>query len=160
MDKAKIGKFISSRRKDRQLTQEQLAERLGTTNKSVSKWENGICMPDPSIYEPLCSILGITINELFAGQRLKDEEYRRAADDNLMQLLKSKLYRLSDQHISFEEFDRVLTQIAELTAILKSFKTKEDAICHMIKETSASYEECSRAYDFYINLFTVNEIEG
>lgn len=50
---------------------------LNTTNKSVSKWENGKCLPDLSLYEPICNILGITINELFAGQRIKEEDYKK-----------------------------------------------------------------------------------
>ena len=82
MDKVKIGKFISKCRKDKQLTQEQLAEMLNVTNKSISKWENGVCLPEASIYEPLCKILDITINELFAGQKIVDEDYKKIADEN------------------------------------------------------------------------------
>ena len=128
MDKVKIGKFISRCRKDKQLTQEQLAEMLNVTNKSISKWENGICLPEASIYEPLCKILGITINELFAGQKIMDEDYKKIADENLMQMLKYKLYSMSDKSITFKEFDNALTKIAEVTAILKAFKTKEEAV--------------------------------
>ena len=76
MDRLKIGRFIAQCRKDKGLTQEQLAEMLDLTNKSISKWENGSCLPDASLYEPLCSALEITINELFAGQRIRDEEYK------------------------------------------------------------------------------------
>lgn len=78
MNQIKIGKFIAQCRKEKKLTQEKLAEILNTTNKSISKWENGNCLPDSSLYEPLCNILGITINELFAGQRIKDEEYKKS----------------------------------------------------------------------------------
>ena len=60
MNQIKIGKFIAECRKDKKLTQEQLAEMLNTTNKSISKWENGNCLPDSSLYEPLCNILEIT----------------------------------------------------------------------------------------------------
>ena len=59
MDQIKIGKFIAECRKEKGLTQVQLAEQLGTTDKSVSKWENGVCLPDSSQYEPLCNILNI-----------------------------------------------------------------------------------------------------
>ena len=159
MNKVKIGKFISKCRKDKQLTQEQLAEMLNVTNKSISKWENGICLPEASIYEPLCKILGITINELFAGQKIVDEEYKKIADENLMKMLKFKLYSMSDKSITFKEFDNALTKIAEVTAILKAFKTKEEAVDYLMKETATSYEECSNAYDFYIKLFEIKDIE-
>ena len=66
MNQIKIGKFIAQCRKEKGITQEQLANMLNTTNKSVSKWENGNCLPDSSLYEPLCKILNISINELFA----------------------------------------------------------------------------------------------
>lgn len=156
MDKIQIGKFISKCRKDKQITQEQLSEMLDVTYKSVSKWENGICLPDASLYEPLCNILDITINELFAGQKIKDEDYKKIADDNLMQMLKHKLYLLSDKSISFDEFDNALTQIANVTTELKAFKDKEDAVDYLMKETGCPFEECSNAYDFYIKLFDVN----
>lgn len=159
MDKVKIGKYISECRKNKQLTQEQLAEMLNVTNKSISKWENGICLPEASIYEPLCKILGITINELFAGQKIMDQDYKKIADENLMQMLKYKLYSMSDKSITFKEFDNALTKIAEVTAILKAFKTKEEAVEYLMKETATSYEECSNAYDFYIKLFEIKDIE-
>ena len=75
MNQIEIGRFIAECRKSKNMTQTQLAEILNTTNKSVSKWENGICLPDASLYEPLCDILGITINELFAGRKIKSEDY-------------------------------------------------------------------------------------
>ena len=156
MDQIKIGKFIAKCRKEKNLTQEQLAEMLNTTNKSVSKWENGNCLPDSSLYEMLCNILGITINELFAGQRIKDEDYKKIANNNLMQLLKHKLYNLSDKSIIFNEFDNALDRITELMTILKTFNTKDEAINFMMKETDLSFEECSNAYDFYINLYRLN----
>lgn len=88
MNQEKIGKFIAECRKEKGLTQVQLAEQLGTTDKFVSKWENGICLPDSSQYEPLCNVLNITINELFSGQKINNDDYKRIADDNLLKLLK------------------------------------------------------------------------
>lgn len=157
MNQIKIGKFIAECRKEKKLTQEQLAEILSTTNKSVSKWENGICLPDSSLYEQLCNILDISINELFAGQKIKDDEYKKIADDNLMQMLKYKLYCMSDRSITFEEFGNSLNRIAEVTTILKSFKNNEDAINYLMKETNCSLKECTDAYNFYIKLFTIND---
>ena len=156
MNQIKIGKFIAECRKDKNLTQEQLAKKLNTTNKSISKWENGNCLPDASLYEPLCNILEISINELFAGEKIKDEDYKKVADENLKKMLKYKLYCLSDKSITFNEFGNALDKMSEAFTILKSFKTKEEAVNFMTKETDLSYEECSYAYDFYINLYKID----
>ena len=156
MNQIKIGKFIAECRRDKNLTQEQLAEILNTTNKSISKWENGNYLPDSSLYEPLCNILEITINELFAGKKIKDEDYKKVADENLLQMLKYKLYCLSDKSITFNEFGNALIRMSEAFTILKSFATKEEAVNFMMKETDLSYEECSYAYDFYINLYKID----
>ena len=156
MNQKKIGKFIVECRKENKLTQEQLAEKLGVTDRSVSNWENGICLPDCSLYKPLCDVLGITINELFAGQKIREEEYKKVADENLMKMLKYKLYCLSDKSISFDEFGNALDRMSEAVILLKSFKTKEEAVNFMMKETDLSYEECSSAYDFYINLYKID----
>ena len=74
MDQEKIGKFIAECRKEKKLTQEQLAEKLGVSNRSISSWENGKTMPDISLFEPLCEELNISINELLKGQRLNDKK--------------------------------------------------------------------------------------
>ena len=68
MDLVKIGKYIAGKRKDLGMTQKQLAEKLGMSDKSVSKWERGVCLPDVSVYSELCQILGISINEFLAGE--------------------------------------------------------------------------------------------
>ena len=157
MDQVKIGKFIAECRKDKQLTQEQLAEKLNITYKSISKWENGYCLPDSSLYEPLCNLLDISINELFAGQKIKDEDYKTIADQNLMQMLKYKLYLMGDKNITFNEFSNALDRLAYLNATIQSFKNKEEAINYLMNETGISYEECSNAYDFCIHMFEVKE---
>lgn len=153
MNQTEIGKFIAKCRKDKELTQVQLAELLNTTNKSVSKWENGSCLPDPSLYEPLCTILDITINELFAGRKITKEDYQRTADANLLHLLKYRLYQSSDKSVTFGEFDNALNRMAETTTILKGFATPKEAVDYLVKETNLSEEECSRAYDYYMRMF-------
>ena len=100
MNQEKIGKFIVECRKENKLTQEQLAEKLGVTDRSISNWENGICLPDCSLYKPLCDVLGITINELFAGQKIREEEYKKVADENLMKMLKLKRRRKNKKKLS------------------------------------------------------------
>lgn len=74
MNQEKIGKLISIKRKQKNLTQDQLAEKLGVTNKAVSKWENGKSMPDLSIIQDLCKILGISVTTLLNGEDNKDDE--------------------------------------------------------------------------------------
>lgn len=73
MDLVKIGKYIAGKRKDLGMTQKQLAEKLGMSDKSVSKWERGVCLPDVSVYSELCQILGISINEFLAGEDIVRE---------------------------------------------------------------------------------------
>lgn len=84
MNQEKIGKFIQEKRKEKKITQERLAERLGVTEKSVSNWENGRNMPDLSLFKPLCDELGITINDLMSGEVVKGEELKEKAESNLL----------------------------------------------------------------------------
>ena len=81
MDLIKIGKYIAEKRKGLGLTQKQVAEKLGMSDKSVSKWERGICLPDVSIYMELCDILGISINEFLAGEDISCLLYTSDAAD-------------------------------------------------------------------------------
>ena len=75
MDQKRIGAFIAQCRKEKSLTQMQLAELLGITNQAVSKWENGRGMPDVSLLQPLCAVLGISLNELFSGEHISTEDF-------------------------------------------------------------------------------------
>ena len=156
MNQEKIGKFISECRKEKQLTQEQLAEQLGVTSKSISKWENGNCLPDASKYKSLCEILGITVNELFSGERLSSET-ENEAKDYLVDLLASRIYDV-DCGVSYEDFKNALLRMSETTVMLSKFKSKEDAVEYLVKETRLSFEECSNAYDFYFNLYKVKHL--
>ncbi len=88
MDTIKIGKYIAGKRKELELTQKQLAEQLGMSDKSVSKWERGICLPDVSVYMELCDILGISINEFLAGEDISEEKMIKKSEDNLLQVVK------------------------------------------------------------------------
>lgn len=87
MDQAKIGSFISQCRRAKGWTQSRLAEELGITDKAVSKWETGKSMPDLSLFTQLCSLLGITLNELFAGEYIPDENLKRKSDEVLREVL-------------------------------------------------------------------------
>lgn len=87
MDQEKIGKFIAECRKIQKLTQVELAEKLGVSDKSVSKWENGKCMPELSLFAPLCKILNITINDLMAGEKVDDKEYINTLEKNIVNMV-------------------------------------------------------------------------
>lgn len=86
MDQTEIGKFIARCRKEKKITQAQLAEKLNITDRAVSKWETGKSMPDSSIMLELCEILGITVNELLSGEKIDVEHYEKKADENLIAL--------------------------------------------------------------------------
>lgn len=86
MNQTEIGKFIARCRKEKKLTQAQLAEKLNITDRAVSKWETGKSMPDSSIMLELCAILGITVNELLSGEEISMESYEKRADENLVAL--------------------------------------------------------------------------
>mgnify|MGYP003527994165 FL=1 len=91
-----FGDYISQKRKEKNLTQMQLAEILGVSNKTVSKWENGNCMPDYSIIKPLCKELEITVSELMDGEE-KDDIRENAEDMRIMFLLR-RVYSLEKQN--------------------------------------------------------------
>lgn len=88
MDLVKIGKYIAFKRKEQDLTQKQLAEKLNMSDKSVSKWERGICLPDVSVYLELCKILDISINEFLAGEDIPKETIEQKAEENIIQITK------------------------------------------------------------------------
>lgn len=90
MNQIKIGKFIASCRKEKNLTQASLAEMIGVTDRAVSKWETGKSMPDSSIMLNLCEILGISVNELLTGGRINMENYSKIAEENLCKMRKQQ----------------------------------------------------------------------
>ena len=90
MDQIKIGKFIAEQRKNNNLTQMQLAEKLNITDRAISKWENGKSMPDSSIMLDLCKELKISVNELLSGEMIKMEDYKKQAEENLLKMEKEK----------------------------------------------------------------------
>ena len=88
MDQIKIGKFISECRKEKGYTQVKLAEKLGITNRAVSKWETGKSLPDASVMIELCELLGINVNELLTGEKVSEENYKRKAEENMVEMVK------------------------------------------------------------------------
>jgi len=90
MDQLKIGKFIAACRKKENLTQMQLAEKLGITDRAVSKWETGKAMPDSAVMLELCAILKITVNDLLSGEVVTMENYNQEMEKKLLELVKEK----------------------------------------------------------------------
>ncbi len=111
MNQENIGAFIAVIRKEKGMTQEQLAEQLGTTQRSVSRWENGKTMPDLSLYEPLCEALGIQVSELLYARRMSDDEKTVQGETSALNLLVTK---------SQLETFAVLTEVLIVTGIIIS----------------------------------------
>ncbi len=88
MNQEKIGTFIARRRKEKKLTQAKLASYLGITDRAVSKWERGICLPDVTVYLELCKILGISINEFLAGEDIIEENIEQKSEENILKITK------------------------------------------------------------------------
>lgn len=88
MDQIKIGKYIKEKRKSMSLTQRELADKLNISDKTISKWECGNGMPDFNLLNPLCDMLGISVNELLAGEDISSDTYAVKAEENIMSLIK------------------------------------------------------------------------
>lgn len=88
MDQIKIGSFIAETRKQKNMTQRQLADALAISDKTVSKWERGKGLPEVSLMMPLCEALDITVNDLLSGQTVTDTDYKKKAEENMMDLMK------------------------------------------------------------------------
>lgn len=93
MDLVKIGKYIAGKRKELGLTQRQLADKLGMSDKSVSKWERGVCLPDVALYSDLCGILGISINEFLAGEDIPQESVVQKSEENIIGVATASKHR-------------------------------------------------------------------
>lgn len=103
MDLSKIGKFISELRKEHGFTQEQLGEKIGVSNKTVSRWETGTYLPPADTLLILSELFNVTINEILSGKRLSKEEYRDAAEENLKQSIKTSSFSLKEKMDYFKK---------------------------------------------------------
>lgn len=97
MDQIKTGKFIASLRRREGMTQEALGEKLGVTNKTISRWENGNYMPDIGMLQKLGQFFNVSINELLEGRFLSDEEFRRKADEHIIALSAESPFSLEEK---------------------------------------------------------------
>ena len=171
MDQIKIGKFIATCRKNKKLTQVQLAEKLNITDRAVSKWETGNGMPDSSIMLELCKELGISVNELLSGEMIKMEDYDKKAEENLIEMKKQK--EEADKRMLKLEF--VIGYLSSITFMvlifIASFIEMQTWIrialiifgtitfivgmhyCLKIEQT-AGYYECSKCHHKYIPTYS------
>lgn len=167
MDQIKIGKFIQERRKEKRLTQSELAEKLDVTDRAVSKWENGNCIPDASNIQELCKILNITINDLFSGCVVDMRDNEKKLEENLLEMIKIKEKR-DKELLILEIFIGVIVSIIMFLCIMiASFVQMEDwirivlivfgiipfaiGISYTIRiEQIAGYYECSNCNYKYI----------
>lgn len=97
MDLVHVGKFIAELRKEQELTQEQLGEKIGVTNKTISRWENGNYLPPADVLLAMSQLFDVSVNEILSGKRLLAEEYKEAAETNLAQTLKASTFSLKER---------------------------------------------------------------
>ena len=103
MDMVKMGSFLAELRKERNLTQAELGEKLGVTNKTISRWETGNYMPSVEMLEELSTMYGMTINELLSGKKLSTEEYKEMAETNIKETLKESTFSLKEKQEFFKK---------------------------------------------------------
>lgn len=116
MDQVKVGKFISDERKAKGYTQKQLSELLGISDKTISKWEGGNGFPEASLLLPLCNELEITVNELLTGERISQQNYKKKAEENMVNMIREK--EENKQKILLTTMIGVISTITFLTLLL------------------------------------------
>ncbi len=167
MDQVKIGKFIAECRKNKNLTQFQLAEKLNITDRAISKWETGKGMPDSSIMLELCDELDISVNELLSGEVIKMENYNKKAEENLLEMTKKE----EIQNKKMMMYEWVIGGLSSITFLVLMFTLSfavENLITRIILfilaflvliigisfalkiETETGYYECKICHNKYI----------
>lgn len=167
MDQVKIGKFIAKCRKNKNLTQFQLAEKLNITDRAISKWETGKGMPDSSLMLELCNELDISVNELLSGKVIKMENYNEKAEENLLEMAKKEEIQ-NKKMMMYELVIGCLSSITFLILIFTSCFAVENIVAKVILfilafliliigisfalkiETETGYYECKICHNKYI----------
>ena len=98
MNQEKIGKFIAQCRKEKNMTQQDLSEKLGVSSKTVSNWENGRNMPDLSLFKPLCEELDINLNDFLSGEKVKETEYQKKLEENIIKTINFSNNKLKNKN--------------------------------------------------------------
>jgi len=171
MDQVKIGKFIAECRKNNNLTQMQLAEKLNITDRAISKWENAKAMPDSSLMLDLCKELKISVNELLSGEMIEMKNYNESVEKNLLNMVKQK-EQADKRLLSMEIVIGVLSStILFSLVIVASFIQMEDWIRSILIiaglipfiigilfairiEQTAGYYECKKCHHKYIPTYS------
>ena len=117
MNQEKIGKFIAKCRKEKNMTQSELADKLGVTDKSIGNWENGRNMPDLSLFKSLCDELGITINEFLSGERIKKEKYQEKFEENIINTINYSTKKINISNNTIGIILVILGVILSITAL-------------------------------------------
>lgn len=167
MEQAKIGKFIASKRKEQGLTQLQLAEKLGITDRAVSKWETGKSLPDASLMPELCKLLKITINDLLCGEVVSVENYNEKAEKALLEMVKkeemqNKKLMMYENVIGFGSTLSFLIQVlvavffvknttAQILLFILAFAFLIVGVSFALKiEAETGYYECQKCHNKYV----------
>lgn len=103
MELTQIGKFIAALRKEHAFTQEQLGERIGVTNKTVSRWETGTYLPPADALLAISELFDVSINEILSGKRLSEEAYKEAAEENLKQTIEASSFSLNEKIVFYKK---------------------------------------------------------
>ena len=103
MDMVKMGRFLSELRKNHNFTQAELGEKLGVTNKTISRWETGTYMPPVEMLEELSNMYGLSINEILSGKKLSDKEYKEMAESNIKDSLRTGAFSLKEKQEFFKK---------------------------------------------------------
>jgi len=167
MNQVKIGKFIASKRKEQGLTQLQLAEKLGITDRAVSKWETGKSLPDASLMPELCKLLKITINDLLCGEVVSVENYNEKAEKALLEMVKkeemqNKKLMMYENVIGFGSTISFLIQVlvavffvknttAQILLFVFAFAFLIVGVSFALKiEAETGYYECQKCHNKYV----------
>lgn len=167
MEQVKIGKFIASKRKEQGLTQLQLAEKLGITDRAVSKWETGKSLPDASLMPELCKLLKITINDLLCGEVVSVENYNEKAEKALLEMVKkeemqNKKLMMYENVIGFGSTLSFLIQVlvavffvknitAQILLFILAFAFLIVGVSFALKiEAETGYYECQKCHNKYV----------
>ena len=117
MNQEKIGKFIAECRRQRKMTQSELGEKLGVTEKSISNWENGRNMPDLSLFKPLCEELNISLNDLLSGEKVKEKEYQEKLEENIINTIDYSNKKIESRNIFIGLILIVFGVLISITAV-------------------------------------------
>ena len=166
MDQIKIGKFIADTRKQKNMTQRQLADALSISDKTVSKWECGKGLPEVSLMMPLCETLQITVNDLLSGERISDVAYKTKAEETMMNLMKEN--EENQQRMALSVICGVVTIIAVCSLVIIASFIPMDTFNRVaillvavatavigiggaaVLERKAGYFECSHCKELFV----------